>query len=82
MYRIWVQLCGRIDNKVISYTCISEIEREVGFYKHDQWGLLALLDVTRVYRSSSSWGVITVSESLLPEAIINKGGTTLKVECT
>ena len=23
--------------------CISETEREVGFYRHDQWGLLALL---------------------------------------
>ena len=41
-------------------------------------GFLALLDVTRVYRSSSSSGVITVSEALLPEAIINKGGDNLK----
>ena len=28
---------------VISQTCISETEREMGFYRYDQWGLLALL---------------------------------------
>ena len=51
----------------------------MGFYRHDQWGMLAFLDVTWVYRSSSSSGVITVSEALLPEAIINKGGATSEV---
>ena len=51
----------------------------MGFYRHDQWGLLALLDVTRVYRSSSSSGVISVSKKLLPEQSSTKGGATSKV---
>ena len=36
MQRIWVQLCGRNDTRWSSYSCISETERELGFYRHDQ----------------------------------------------
>ena len=50
----------------------------MGFYRHGQWGLLALLDVTRVYRSSSSSGVITVSEVCYQRQSSTRGGTTLK----
>src|SRR3954471_2153342 len=74
MHRIGVQLCGRIDNKLIILINISETEREVGFYRHDQWGLLALLTIHGSYRWSSSSGVITVSEALLPAQSSTRGG--------
>ena len=34
--------------------CIRDTEKEVGFYRHDQWGLLALL--TRVVRGIFNGG--------------------------
>ena len=47
----------------------------MGFYRHDQWGLLALLTIHGVYRTSSPSGVITVSEALLPEQPSTRGAT-------
>ena len=61
--------------------CISETEREVGFYRHDQWGFACLADDTRVLTGSSSSGVITVSKALLPAQSSTKGGN-IEIECT
>ena len=46
----------------------------MGFYRHDQWGVACLADDTRVLTWSSSSGVITVSEALLPTQTSTRGG--------
>src|SRR3954471_20110489 len=79
MHRIGVQLCGRIDNKLIILINISETEREVGFYRHDQWGLLALLTIHGSSQWSSSSRVTHRLGDTVTGTIINKRGATLNL---
>src|ERR1041384_116202 len=78
MQRIWVQLCGK--NRYQGDLLIMH-KRKRGkwvFIDMINGGLLALLTIHGVYRTSSPSGVITVSEALLPAQTINKGGQQIK----
>ena len=74
MQRIWVQLCGK--NRYQGDLLIMH-KRKRGkwvFIDMINGGLLALLTIHGVYRTSSPSGVITVSEALLLEQSSTKGG--------
>src|ERR1043165_7396237 len=75
MQRIWVQLC--VKNRYQGDLLIMH-KRKRGkwvFIDMINGGLLALLTIHGVYRTSSPSGVITVSEALLPAQTSIKGPT-------
>src|SRR3954468_5653228 len=74
MQRILVQLCGKNQYKVTNLFMHKRKRGNWVFIDMINGGLLALLTIHGVYRTSSPSGVITVSERLSSEAIINKGG--------
>ena len=77
----WVQLCER--------TCLGDLlnmhkqtEREVGFYRHDQWGFACLADDTRVIAVVFSFGGDHRLGGTVTGTIINKRGGNIELKCT
>src|ERR1041385_8235558 len=54
MQRIWVQLCDRnVIMVIILNNAKARHEREVGFYRHDQWGFACVADEVSITVSST-----------------------------
>ena len=81
MQRIWVQLCSKNRYEVTILIMHKRKRENWVFIDMINGWLLALLTIHESYRWSSSSGVITISEALLPAQTNNKGGN-IELKCT